>query len=61
MLVEQQIRRMERAELHFLRAGAGCRMTDHKHNGDITRKLAITDIKAAVKYYQKILLELLEL
>jgi hypothetical protein len=43
LLAEQQMRRMETEELHFFRAGAGYRMPDHKHNGDITRELGITD------------------
>jgi hypothetical protein len=46
--------------MRFLRAGAGYRVTDHEHNGDITRELWITDIKTTVKYYQKQLLEPLE-
>jgi hypothetical protein len=39
MLADQQIRRIEITEMRFLRAGAGYRVTDHEHNGDITREL----------------------
>jgi len=43
-----QMRRVQTAEMRFVRAVAGYRMTDHKRNEDI-RELGITDVNTIMK------------
>jgi hypothetical protein len=47
-ITKEQMRRLEMAEMHFLQATAGYRITNHKCNEDIT-ELGITDINAIIK------------
>jgi hypothetical protein len=46
---ERTDKRMETAEIRFLRAIIEYRMTDHKFNDDIRRELEITDIRRVIK------------
>jgi hypothetical protein len=42
--------RMETVETGLVRGVAGCRMTDHKRNEDISGELGVTDICTIIKY-----------
>jgi hypothetical protein len=50
--MEEQMRRMETAEMCFLRLVAGYRMRDDFRKGDIREELGITNVKTLIKYYQ---------
>jgi hypothetical protein len=43
--MKNQMRRLQTAEMHFLRAVAGYRMREHKRNEDIRGELGTTDIR----------------
>jgi hypothetical protein len=42
-ITQEQMRRMETAEMSFLRPVAGYRIIDHKHNENIREEFEITD------------------
>jgi hypothetical protein len=56
---KKQTRRMETAEVRFIKAVAGYGMTDHRRNEDMD-KLGISDINTVIKLYAIMWVEYLE-
>jgi hypothetical protein len=51
-LTKRQKRKLEAAEIRFLRSVAGYRLIDHRRNEDIREELQIIDINSGIKDYQ---------
>jgi hypothetical protein len=47
MLMKEQMARIKVGEMHFIRAATGCRMAEHKENGN-NRGLGITHTNTVI-------------